>query len=101
PVEIFWEFCRLVKTSAVEIIPFFIDTKGNVKILLTKRAASDQFWPNLYHNPGCVIRPNDTLEMAVNRVLEEELGSPSVIRAPVFSHIHFTTYTRGESIGLI
>ncbi len=101
PIEIFWEFCRLIKTTSLEVVPFVRDENGNIKVVLIKRPHDDKFWPDSYHNPGCIVRPNDTFAMALNRVIEEELEDPKIITPPVFFDVVFSKYCRGENIGLI
>jgi len=73
PLEIYHEFCRLNTVSFIEIIPIINDGRNTPKILMIKRPKNDLHWPNLYHTPGCTIRPTDTLESTFQRILKDEL----------------------------
>lgn len=57
-------------------------TKGN-KILLGKRSASRQFYPGVWDIFGGHCEENETLENALVRELQEEIG----VRATEFRHI--------------
>ena len=46
----------------------------NNKIILTKRASTLQYYPNLYEFPGGKIEKNETCKQALKRELEEELS---------------------------
>lgn len=101
PIEVFWEFCRLVKVCTVELVPFVRDQEGNIKVVLTKRDDNDKFWPGMYHTPGCIVRPRDTLEESINRVMIEELKNPKVLKPPKFVTFLFSGHKRGEGVQLL
>ena len=98
PIEIFWEFCRLCKLTVIELLPCFKDEDNNVKVLLTKRPDNDRFWPGKYHNPGCIVRQGDTIESAIERVINEELSGVKIFGEPKFQGVKSVVSERGGHI---
>ena len=77
PIELFWEFARLMTVATIECIPLRL-RDGSVEVLLTRRAADDKFWPNKLHIPGCVVRPTDNEDDALERICTKELRGTTV-----------------------
>lgn len=100
PLDVFWEFQRLTKQTAVEIIPL-VKTEEEIKIYMIQRESDDKFWPSLWHTPGCIIRPTDKIETAINRVLEEELNSPQLIIKPTYVDTIAGDSPRGDFLGYL
>lgn len=88
PRPIFEEIARLVVLSIIDVVPVRKSKNGSTEVLLTQRESRDHFWPDMWHNPGTVIRPTDDdsgYADALNRVFADELG---VMPAP---EAHFVT----------
>lgn len=102
PLKIFWEFARLNKLTAMEIVPFIkSDYEEEDKVLLIKRGEEDLFWSGQYHTPGCIVRGTDTLDNARDRVYIEELASPMLSIDITFSHVNSYVTPRGRNLGLV
>jgi hypothetical protein len=79
PFPIFIEAARLVTFSIVELLPYRRNANGTVEVLLLRREEDDTLWPNMWHNPGAVIRPTDvSVEEVIDRIFVEELGTQRV-----------------------
>lgn len=99
PQSVFEEFCRLNTVCAIEIVPF-TKVRGRLHVLMLKRPQSDIHWPGMWHTPGAIIRPTDTLKNTIYRVLKEEIGVHNAYKklidiGPVQLHTK-----RGNCVGL-
>lgn len=82
PYPIFEQVARLVALPIVEFIPLRFKDQA-VEVLLIKRDADDQYWPNMLHTPGTVIRATDLSEdednyPAFKRIIHDELKDTKV-----------------------
>jgi ADP-ribose pyrophosphatase YjhB (NUDIX family) len=50
------------------------DNGGELEVLLTQRTVNDSSFPNMWHVPGTVIRPGETLDVSLKRLAQTELG---------------------------
>lgn len=101
PYNLFIEFCRLYTSAIIELVPI-IFKDNEIYLHLLKREESDTFWPNMWHNPGSVIRSTDQLEDVFNRLFSEELGivkGPN--KSPVFLRSIVSQTPRGNALSLI
>lgn len=78
PPPIFHQITRLVATPIVEVVPLRTHEGNKVEVLLLERPSDDPVWPNMLHTPGTVIRATDSLESALRRILEDELGGIAI-----------------------
>lgn len=102
PLELFYAVAAKVTVPTMELAPLRV-TGNKIEILLTKRPATDPYWPNLWHMTGTVIRANDDegsdFASGVARVLRDELhGSIPMIGKPQFVGIHFWDVSRGREL---
>lgn len=74
PFELFLEVYRLTPAPTLQIIPLRRNPEGKIEVQLIQRPADDPLWPNLWHNPGTVLRATDTFGSACNRLFDDELG---------------------------
>lgn len=82
PFTLFCEVARLTVSAIVEVVPCRLSDDGRVEVLLLQRDPEDPLWPSMWHNPGTVIRPNDTpytFDEAFVRICKDELGLEEVI----------------------
>jgi len=81
PFPIFNQVARLVVMPIIDVVPVRKDASGNVEVLLTQRENNDPLWPDMWHNPGTVVRatdhPNDYID-AFTRIFKDELGIAAV-----------------------
>lgn len=102
PLPIFQEITRFWVTAVVEVIPVRMEG-GKVQVLLTRREATDQVWPNKLHVPGTVLRATDgkgDFRDAFNRIFKEELGCKEEV-LPVFTGNRFVEGDRGSELGVM
>lgn len=98
--SLFNQVARLGVLSYLEYLVFRTN-KNKVEVILTKRSSEDKFWPNLYHNPGTVLRPNDK-DMSFVSALERlntEYGYK--LPEPFFAGMWFEQLERGKGLGII
>lgn len=74
PEPIFRELTRIQTSSILEIVPLRLNSEGEVEVLLIERPKDDPVWSGKLHTPGTVLRGNDTLEIAFDRILTQELN---------------------------
>lgn len=74
PFDIFQEVARLTPTPIMEIVPLR-RSEGRTEVLLLRREQDDPVWPNALHTPGTAVRATDTEEVALDRILVDELES--------------------------
>ena len=102
PIELFYAVAAKVTVPTMELAPLRV--AGNkIEILLTRRAETDPYWPNLWHLTGTVLRADDDegsdFSSGVTRVLRDELhGSIPMIGKPQFVGIHFWDVPRGREL---
>lgn len=100
---IFNQIARLGVLAYLELVAFRVNN-GITEVLLTKRSPSDKFWPNMYHNPGTVLRPNDsdnTFNTAFERLFADEYANSQPQAGPFFEGFWFMTLERGTGLGII
>lgn len=100
PFEVFLQFCRLATHIAVEVIPF-IKKDDHIEVVMIKRPKDDRFWPDMWHTTGCILRPKDNIEDALNRVITDELGNPRVKLGPKYFDFGHGHGVRGSSLYLL
>jgi ADP-ribose pyrophosphatase YjhB (NUDIX family) len=71
PQDLFHALCAATITCPVEIIPL---TRAG-KVLLTRRPPHDPWFANLWHTPGTIQLPGDTISGAIARVIRDELNN--------------------------
>ncbi len=69
PQNIFYAMCEELLVCSAEIIP--VNEKGEIYLL--KRDSKDKYYPNLWHSPGTINLPNETVKETLKRVMEQEL----------------------------
>jgi hypothetical protein len=88
PYPLFQEMARLIALPIVDVVPVRKGRSGRIEALLTQRDSHDAFWPNMWHNPGSVVRATDedsNYVDAARRVFRDELN---VAQVP---ELHFVT----------
>ena len=95
PFPIFLEMCRLKASAVIELVPFRRTDENKVEILMLQRPQDDPLWPNLWHNPGTVVRAGDTYESCMERLLRDELGGLLLSRGPIFADTLISASERG------
>src|ERR1700722_3027250 len=76
PYPLFQEMARLIALPIVDVVPVRRGQNGRIEVLLTQRKSYDAFWPNMWHNPGTVVRATDEdsdYVDAARRVFRDEL----------------------------
>lgn len=104
PFEIFQHLVRLMTTVTVAVVPLYYNSNKKLQVLLTKRDATDIYYPNMYHPIGTILRPTDvTIASAIDRLLttELQLQNPAIKRSPVFVNYVFDKIPRGSEVSLI
>lgn len=101
PFDIFLQVYRLTPSPTLQIIPLRRSAEGNVEVQLIRRAADDPLWPNLWHNPGTVLRATDTFGGACNRLFDDELGGFGTAEDLVLVENTFNKSTRGAEVILL
>jgi len=101
--NIFNQVARLGVLSYLEVVALRLN--GNdVEVLLTRRSEDDPFWPNMYHNPGTVLRPNDadnTFGSALTRLSTDEYSGSIMTNGPFFAGFWFMQLERGKGLGIV
>lgn len=75
-LDIFNQVARLTVTPVVEIVPFYRDEGGKLKVFLLQRGENDVLWAGMYHVPGGIVLATDTpgsFSDALRRVLDSKL----------------------------
>lgn len=101
--DLFNQIARLGVLSYIELLVYRMND-GQVEVLLTRRAPDDKFWPNMYHNPGTVLRPNDStmsFTSAINRLIKDEYANQAINNGPYFAGLWFDQLERGKGLGII
>ncbi len=99
--ELFNQVARLGVLTYLEVLAFR-QKKESIEVLLTKRDSKDPFWPNMYHNPGTVLRPSDTdysFKDALNRLENDEYKQKFPM--PFFAGFWFEQLERGKGFGIV
>jgi hypothetical protein len=102
PESLFFEISRLGVLTAIEVVPVRM-VGGTCEVLLTQRPSTDLYWPNLWHNPGTIVRPTDepgSFTSAFIRVCEGELGFTDWV-TPKFVNSFFWHSSRGGIVSLV
>lgn len=103
PEPLFNQIARLGVLVFIELIALR-ENNGQIEVLLTKRSDQDTFWPNQYHHPGTVLRPNDidhSLASAFDRLYKDEFKCAPPQDGPFFAGLYFKQQLRGKGFGLI
>lgn len=100
PLPVFAEIARLVRLPMVDLVPVRNSPEYGLEIGLVRRAASDRWWPGLWHLPGTVLRSDDTLDSALTRLKHEELGLTSCGQ-PDFVNFCIHQSLRGAEVVLL
>ncbi len=99
PLEIFTQIARVMRLPTVVLVPVrWMDEK--LEVGLARRDAHDLWWPNLLCMTGTVLRSTDTMESALQRLLEDELHIVSNDQ-PVFRNFLVHDSERGADLQLI
>lgn len=101
PFPLFLQIYRLAPAPTLDAIPLRRNSSGGIEVLLLRRPPDDPIWPNLWHNPGTVLRANDSYESAMDRLLNDELQGARITKDPVFVANLFNQSKRGAEIILI
>ena len=101
PFEIFLQVYRLTPSPTLQIIPLRWGAAGEVEVQLVRRPADDPLWPNMWHNPGTVLRAGDTFGSSTNRLFDDDLGSFGTAEDLIFVENMFHTSDRGSEIILL
>lgn len=99
--DIFNQIARLGVLTYLELVAFR-QKKDIIEVLLTKREPTDPFWPNMYHNPGTVLRPSDdnsTFADALKRLETQEYKIK--LPEPYFAGFWFEQLERGKGFGVV
>ena len=102
--DLFNQIARLGVLAYIELLAFRLNSNNEVEVLLTMRDANDEFWPNMYHNPGTVLRPNDSdmsFKSAIDRLMADEYGGKNPEQGPYFAGLWFEQLERGKGLGII
>ena len=101
PLEFFNEISRLTVTPVIEIVPFFRDSDGRVKVLLLQRTKEDSMWPGMYHVPGSVvISTEDNLRDAIERTIRNKVTSAKKLSVN-FVDVQLVKVKRGTELAII
>lgn len=103
PLGIFNEVSRLTVTPVVEVVPFYKDSDGSLKVVLFQRAADDKLWSGMYHIPGTIVLATDTFgsfDDAIKRVLDGKLLN-CWLTTPIFVESQLCQVQRGMEVALI
>jgi hypothetical protein len=101
PFPLFLQIYRLTPAPTMDTIPLRRNSNGDIEVLLLRRPPDDPIWPNLWHNPGTVLRASDTYESALDRLLNDELQGARIVKDPVFVANIFNQSKRGTEVILI
>lgn len=77
PEPVFLEMQRLNHCLSVEIALYRENADG-IAIYLGQRSVNDRFWAGMYHVPGTMVRGNESIEDALNRLNRGEFGGRSL-----------------------
>ncbi len=99
PLEIFNQVARLVCLPMVDVVPMKYEGLG-LSIGLVEREEDDLWWPNLWHLPGTVLRSTDTVETAIQRLMDSEIAIKTS-SAQVFRGFSVHRSERGSGLILI
>jgi len=83
PEPIFFEMQRINHQLSVELLMY----KGmgkHKKYCLVKRRVDDKFWPSKYHIPGTMVRGNETVKKAIERLFLDDFSSFKPVEAELF-----------------
>lgn len=103
PNDLFDQIARLGVLAYLEVVALRL-INDKVEVLLTRRSEDDPFWPNLYHNPGTVLRPNDTnksFSSALGRLYADEYAGSLPVAGPFFAGLWFDQLERGKGLGIV
>jgi ADP-ribose pyrophosphatase YjhB (NUDIX family) len=92
--SLFEQMCRLNTLLSIEIV-----CSTDKKILLKER--DDKFFGKVWHIPGTMVRGNENLEVALERLLEEEIPSGKYEFKMSIDHVYFQKTPRGNIFHLV
>ncbi len=105
PPQVFYAIAETMALPYIELVIFHPTAKQS-EVLLTKREEDDPYFPGLWHVPGTLLRatdldkPGDRFDLAINRIVSEELGGMSISR-PTHTGMYFHGVTRGVGLSII
>jgi hypothetical protein len=100
PFSIFVEVARLSVMPIIDVVPVRIGQGGGIEVLLIQREPGDLYWPNMWHNPGTVIRATDVdpnYREALMRIFQGELGISELLECHFVSAFLHATKRGTES----
>lgn len=74
--ELFDALIRLGVTPSIEAVCLRLNSERQIEVYLTRRAEDDTAYPGMYHCPGTVRRPHETIGMGFERLSKKEFGVP-------------------------
>lgn len=72
--KLFDELARVTWSIAFEAVALRKNTDGHVEVYLTKRAHDDSVYHDLWHVPGSIFRPGESLWDVVDRLRSQEFS---------------------------
>jgi hypothetical protein len=103
PLEIFNQVARLTVTPVVEVVPFYSDEEGKLKVLLLQREENDVLWAGMYHVPGGIVLATDapgSFSDALQRVLDSKLETYQPT-TPKIVDTQLCKVSRGTEVAII
>lgn len=103
PEDLFNQIARLGVLVFLEVVALR-EKNGQIEVMLIERPSTDPFWAGLLHNPGTVLRPNDTshtFSSVVKRVFNDEYGVEPATNGPFFAGFWFDKLRRGKGFGIV
>jgi hypothetical protein len=103
PLPLFLEVSRLSVSAIIELVALRRTPEGNLETLLFRREADDHYWPNMWANPGTVIRPTDAKEGLghIFKRLYDEDFSHNYDEVPTFASTILYSSERGTHFAAI
>lgn len=83
PTPVFFQISRLTVLTAAEMVTVRTSPAGELEVLLTRRPADDPYFANLWHIPGSIYIPGDTMQSRPEAVIETELPRTVVTSEPI------------------
>ncbi len=100
PYNVFRMLSLRMTTTAVELV-IFRRFGAKLLVLLTKRPSDDPDWPDMWHYPGSIIRPDDkSLDEVLERLQQHEIINKFAFW-PKFVKVNVSQTMRGTVVQLI
>lgn len=103
PINIFNQVARLTITPVVEIVPFYREQGGKLKVFLLQRSDNDALWAGMYHVPGGIVFATDapgSLTDVLQRVMDSKLASYQPT-TPILVDVQLCKVLRGTEVALV